>query len=177
LNADGSRQDSAHPRPASAATAVYSLVPGPGLPPPVRRAAEPWQASDARHVGWATAACLVARTQTLRELGPFDRSIFLYAEDLDLGLRTETWFDPGARVVHTGAHSTQRAYGGENYELLAKQRREVVRRRLGRRRAILDDVIELTTFADRALLRWLIGRSPRRETEQFRARLKAAARR
>jgi GT2 family glycosyltransferase len=125
-------------------------------------------------VGWATAACLVARTQTLEDLGPFDESIFLYAEDLDLGLRAETWFYPAARVVHTGAHSTQRAYGGENYELLAKQRREIVQRRLGRRRAIVDDVIELMTFADRALLRRLTGRSATRETERFRARVKAA---
>jgi hypothetical protein len=80
-------------------------------------------------------------------------------------------------VVHSGAHSTDRAFGGENFELLAGQRRAVVRRRLGRRRATLDDVIELMTFADRALLRALALRSPRRQTEQFRARLKAAVKR
>lgn len=174
LNSDGSRQDSAHPRPASPATAAHSLVPGPAQPRPLRRAAEPWRARGPRRVGWATAACLVARTETLRELGPFDESIFLYAEDLDLGLRTETWFRPEARVIHTRAHSTSAAFGGENYELLARQRRDVVRRRLGHRRAIVDDVIELMTFADRALLRRLIGRSAKRETERFRARLKAA---
>jgi hypothetical protein len=49
-----------------------------------------------------------------------------------------------------------------------------VRRRLGARRAILDDVIELTTFADRALLRRLIGRSAERERDRFRARMKVA---
>ncbi|HEX4720406.1 MAG TPA: glycosyltransferase, partial [Thermoleophilaceae bacterium] len=174
LNADGSRQDSAHPQPATPATAAYSLLPGPVLPPPLRRVVEPWQSGKARVVGWATAACLVARTDTLRDLGPFDESIFLYAEDLDLGLRAETWFDPRARAVHTGAHSTLRAYGGENFELLAKQRRDVVKRRLGRRRAMVDDVIELMTFADRALLRRVAGRSAKRETARFRARLKAA---
>jgi GT2 family glycosyltransferase len=125
-------------------------------------------------VGWATAACLVAQTQTLREAGPFDEAIFLYAEDLDLGLRAETWFRPDARVIHTRAHSTKPAFGGENYELLARQRREVVRRRLGRGRAMVDDVIELMTFADRALLHTLTGRSAKRETERFRARVKAA---
>ena len=174
LNADGSRQDSAHPLPASAATALYSLLPGPALPPPARRRAEPWQSDEPRRVGWATAACLLAQTETLRQLGPFDESIFLYAEDLDLGLRAETWFHPEARVVHTRAHSTERAFGGENYELLASQRRAVVQRRLGGRRAIVDDVIELMTFADRALLRTLTGRSAKRETERFRARVKAA---
>jgi hypothetical protein len=38
----------------------------------------------------------------------------------------------------------------------------------------VDDVIELMTFADRALLHGVTGRSARRETERFRARLKAA---
>jgi glycosyltransferase involved in cell wall biosynthesis/GT2 family glycosyltransferase len=174
LNADGSRQDSAHPLPASPATALYSLIPGQALPGPLRRRAEPWQSREPRRVGWATAACLVARTDTLKELGPFDESIFLYAEDLDLGLRAETWFHPEARVIHTRAHSTVPSFGGENYELLASQRREIVRRRMGGRRATLDDVIELMTFADRALLRTLTGRSAKKETERFRARVKAA---
>jgi glycosyltransferase involved in cell wall biosynthesis/GT2 family glycosyltransferase len=174
LNEDGTRQDNAHPRPATPTTALYSLIPGPALPPALRRRVEPWQSGAPRRVGWATAACLLARTDTLKEIGPFDESIFLYAEDLDLGLRAETWFRPEARVIHTRAHSTARAFGGENYELLARQRREVVRRRLGRGRAMVDDVIELMTFADRALLRTLTGRSAKRETERFRARVKAA---
>jgi GT2 family glycosyltransferase len=174
LNEDGTRQDNAHPRPATPTTALYSLIPGPALPPALRRRVEPWQSGEPRRVGWATAACIVARTDTLKAIGPFDESIFLYAEDLDLGLRAETWFHPEARVIHTRAHSTARAFGGENYELLARQRREVVRRRLGRRRAMVDDVIELMTFADRALLRTLTGRSAKRETERFRARVKAA---
>jgi N-acetylglucosaminyl-diphospho-decaprenol L-rhamnosyltransferase len=174
LNDDGTRQDSAHPRPATPATAAYSLIPGAALPRGLRRRVEPWQGDKPRRVGWATAACLMARTDTLKDIGPFDESIFLYAEDLDLGLRAETWFHPEARVIHTRAHATDRAFGGENYELLARQRREVVRRRMGGRRAMVDDVIELMTFADRALLRALSGRSARKETERFRARVKAA---
>ena len=178
LNDDGSRQDSAHPPPASPATALHALLPGPLLPRPLRRACEPWRATKARRVAWATAACIVATTDTLRALGPFDESIFLYAEDLDLGIRArETWFHPEARVVHSRAHSTGRAFSGENYDLLAKQRRDVVRRNFGPVRAILDDVIELTTFADRSLLRRLSGRSTRNETERFRARLRAAVKR
>jgi N-acetylglucosaminyl-diphospho-decaprenol L-rhamnosyltransferase len=175
LNADGTRQDSAHPAPASAAMALYALLPGPALPGPLRRAAEPWRSRTPRRVAWATAACLLAQTGTLKRLGPFDESIFLYAEDLDLGMRAaETWFHPDARVIHSRAHSTAKAFGGENYELLARQRRAVVRQRLGTGRTILDDVIELMTFADRALLRRLLGRSAKRETERFRARVKAA---
>ena len=174
LNADGSRQDSAHARPATPSTALYSLIPGGALPGPLRRRVEPWQSDGPRRVGWATAACLLAHTETLKALGPFDESIFMYAEDLELGLRAETWFHPEARVIHTGSHSTNRVYGGENYELLARQRREVVLRRMGKRRAKVDDVIELMTFADRALLHRLSGHSAKRETERFRARVKAA---
>jgi N-acetylglucosaminyl-diphospho-decaprenol L-rhamnosyltransferase len=170
LNADGSRQDGAHPPPASAATALYALAPGPLLPGPLRRAVEPWRARRPRRVGWATAACLVARTDTLRELGPFDESIFLYAEDLDLGLRAETWLRPDARVIHTRAHASERAFGGEPYDLLARRRREVILRRSGRVAATVDDVIELVTFANRALLRRLLGRPATREAARFRAR-------
>ena len=177
LDPDGSRQDSAHPRPASPATALYSLLPGAALPRVLRTAVEPWQSRRPRRVGWATAACLVASTGTLRQLGPFDESIFLYAEDLDLGLRAETWFHPEARVIHSRAHSTEKEFGGENYELLAKQRRDVIRRRLGGVRAIVDDLIELMTFADRAALRVVAGRSARRETQRFRARVRAAVQR
>ena len=57
-------------------------------------------------------------------------------EDLDLGLRAadagiETWFWPGARVLHTRAHATRRAFGGEPFELLARRRREVISARRG----------------------------------------------
>jgi GT2 family glycosyltransferase len=114
----------------------------------------------------------------LKQLGPFDPSIFLYAEDLELGLRAgqagvETWFHPEARVIHTRAHSTSPAFGGEAYALLARQRRDVVSRRAGPARAIVDDLIELATFANRALARRLLGRSAERETARFRARLAA----
>jgi GT2 family glycosyltransferase len=151
------------------------------LPGRLRRFTEPWQSRTPRRVGWATAACLVARTETLNALGPFDESIFLYAEDLDLGLRAadagvETWFHPEARVVHTRAHSTTRAFGGEAFELLAGRRRAVVTERLGRRRAIVDDVIQLVTFAERRFLKRLAHRPADREAAQMRALLAARKR-
>jgi len=79
-------------------------------------------------VGWAVGCAVVARTDTLRRLGPFDERIFLYGEDLDLGLRADaagvqTWFWPSARVIHAGAHSSARAFGGEPFELPTTSRR------------------------------------------------------
>ncbi|MGZ4186836.1 MAG: glycosyltransferase family 2 protein [Solirubrobacteraceae bacterium] len=174
LNADGSRQDTVHPRPTSPSDLGRVLVP-PGLAP--RRAAlslAPWRSDRPRRVGWAVGCALVARTDTLRRLGPFDDRIFLYYEDLDLALRAgehgvQTWFCPSARVLHHRAHSSEKEFGGEPFELLARARREVVVRRLGRRRAGLDDAAQAATFASRIVGKSLLGRSAGRERRQLEA--------
>jgi N-acetylglucosaminyl-diphospho-decaprenol L-rhamnosyltransferase len=131
IHPDGLRENSAHPEPGTPPELLRALVPAATLPRPVRARVEPWRADAPRRVGWAVGACLVARTETLRRLGPFDDRAFLYAEDLDLGLRAtdagvETWFWPSARVLHHRGHATTRAFGGEPYELLAARRRAVV---------------------------------------------------
>jgi GT2 family glycosyltransferase len=178
LNADGTRQDTVHPRPTSPADLGRVLV-SPGLAP--RWAAlglAPWRSDRPKRVGWAVGCALVARTDTLRGLGPFDERIFLYYEDLDLALRAgeqgvETWFCPSARVLHHRAHSSEREFGGEPFELLARARREVVARRLGPRRADLDDAAQAATFASRIAGKRLLGRPAVRERRQLRALLAA----
>ena len=57
------------------------------LPRRLRVAADPWRADAPRRVGWAIAAALAARTDTLRRLGPFDPGAFLFFEDMELCLR------------------------------------------------------------------------------------------
>jgi GT2 family glycosyltransferase len=116
----------------------------------------------------------VAKTATLRQLGPFDERIFLYAEDLDLGLRAaerdvETWFWPNTRVLHRRAHSTHVAFGGEPFERLARARHDVIERRLGGRRARLDDATQALTFASRGSLKRMLGRDAQRERRQLAA--------
>ena len=106
-------------------------------------------------VGWALGCCLAARTETLRALGPFDEDVFLYAEDLDLGLRAagtgiETWLWPEAQVLHHGAHSTASALGGEPYDLLARRRFEAVAKLRGRRAAVRDARVLALTHLVRA---------------------------
>ncbi|MFL5779756.1 MAG: glycosyltransferase [Thermoleophilaceae bacterium] len=181
IHPGGRREDSAHPEPASAPELARALVPAAALPRRLAAAVEPWRADAPRRVGWAVGACLAARTETLRRLGPFDERAFMYAEDLDLGLRAsdlgiETWFWPAARVLHHRAHATSRAFGGEPFELLAARRREVVgeRRGPGRRRA--DDVVQLATFASRAAIKTLLGRGAARERRQIGALLRARRR-
>jgi N-acetylglucosaminyl-diphospho-decaprenol L-rhamnosyltransferase len=174
LNSDGSRQDSVHPTPTSPAELLRAVVPPALLPGRAGRRLAPWRADGPRRVGWAVGCALVARTDTLRRLGPFDERIFLYGEDLDLGLRAaaqgvETWFWPTARVVHHAAHSAQAAFGGEPFDRLAHARHDVVARRLGVGRARLDDVAQAVTFTSRAALKRLAGRSAARERRQLAA--------
>jgi N-acetylglucosaminyl-diphospho-decaprenol L-rhamnosyltransferase len=180
LYPDGRRQDTVHPLPASVQDVVRAFVPGAVLPGPVAAWLEPWRSSAPRRVGWAVGCALAARTDTLRRLGPFDEGIFLYGEDLELGLRARaagvaTWFWPDARVCHHRAHSSAVAFGGEAFERLAAARHDVVRRRLGRRRAALDDALQALTFASRIVVKGLVGRPAQRERAQLRA--VAAARR
>jgi len=174
LKPDGTRQDSVQPRPASAADLIRALVPPGALPGSLSLPLAPWQADEPRHVGWAVGCAVVASAEALRRLGPFDERIFLYAEDLDLGLRAaevgvQTWFWPSARVLHARAHSTARAFGGEPFERLAQARHDVVARRLGPRRSRLDDAAQAVTFRSRRRLKRMLGRSGIREQRQLEA--------
>jgi GT2 family glycosyltransferase/glycosyltransferase involved in cell wall biosynthesis len=174
LNGDGSLQDTVHPLPASAADLVRSLVPPAAVPGRAGAWLAPWRAEAPRRVGWAVGCALVARTDTLRTLGPFDDSIFMYGEDLELGLRArrqgiETWLWPSARVVHRRAHSSAAAFGGEPFAVLARARHDVVARRLGRGRAGLDDLAQQLTFASRLALKRMLGRPAVRERRQLAA--------
>ncbi|MEI2703607.1 MAG: glycosyltransferase [Baekduia sp.] len=174
LNDDGSIQDSAHPLPGSPAALAASLLPARLLGGGVL----PWRSRRPRRAGWAIAAAVAARTATLRDLGPFDPGQFLFFEDLDLCLRAAgkgvpTLLDPRIELVHSGAHSTGPAYGGEPHELLARRRREVVAAQLGPASLRRDDAIQALTFSRAALLRTLTGRGAARPRAQLRA-LRAA---
>jgi N-acetylglucosaminyl-diphospho-decaprenol L-rhamnosyltransferase len=180
LNADGSVQDSAHPRPGRADDLVPALIPRPLLPPPLRRRYEPWRSERVTRVGWAVGACLVARTGLLRSLGPFDPDAFLFYEDMELCLAAAragvpTELHPDIALRHVGGTSTRRGLdAGEDLELRATRRREVVVRE-GRRRLAIDDAAQATTFALRGAARALARRGGGYERRQLLA-LRAARR-
>lgn len=136
LNADGSVQDSAHAQPGRVRL----------------RRGRPWRSDHERTVGWAIAACLAARTSTLRALGPFDPEPQLFYEDLDLCLRARvpTVLHPSAEVVHLGGHSTGDL---DRLAIEARRRREVVGARLGRRALLLDDLGQAVELGLRAPVR------------------------
>jgi N-acetylglucosaminyl-diphospho-decaprenol L-rhamnosyltransferase len=179
LNLDGSIQDSAHPLPGTLEALIPAAVPRFLLPAPLRTRYEPWRSARPRRVGWAVAACIAARTETLRRLGPFDPDAFLFYEDLDLCLRAAdvripTELRPSVVLRHRGGASVERALAGRDAELRARRRREVMAGR-GRRQLVLDDAAQALTFATRAAGRTALRRGGRYEREQLRAL--AAARR
>jgi GT2 family glycosyltransferase/glycosyltransferase involved in cell wall biosynthesis len=171
---DGARQDSVHPAPSSFADLITVAIPPALLPGRSGVALAPWRASAPRRVGWAVGCALVARTDLLRRFGPFDETIFLYGEDMELGLRAaqngvETWFWPSARVLHHRAHASARAFGGEPFERLARARREVVARTLGGRAASVDGAALAVRYTSRWALKRALGRPAERELRQLRA--------
>jgi GT2 family glycosyltransferase len=174
LNGDLSVQDSVHPVPASVPDLVRSLVSPALVPGGLGAPLWPWRSPDPRRVGWAVGCALVGRTETFKRLGPFDETIFLYGEDLELGLRAaqsgvETWFWPASRVVHHRAHAARAEFGGEPFDRLARARHDVVERRLGHRRAVIDDRAQAVTFASRLAVKRALGLPAERERLQLRA--------
>lgn len=174
IHPDGRRQDGVHPEPGTAPEAVRSLIPAGLLPKRVGSLIEPHRLERPARVGWAVGACIVARTETLRSLGPFDADVHLYAEDLDLCLRAadagiETWFHPETRVLHREAHSTVRRFGGEPARLLALRRRAVISQRRGDGIRRMDDAIQLVTNMTRLVLKSLILRDTTAERERLAA--------
>ncbi|MDQ0574686.1 glycosyltransferase family 2 protein [Agromyces albus] len=66
---------------------------------------------EARIAGWLSGSCLLVRRAAFDAIGGFDEGYFMYFEDVDLGVRMAeaghlNLYEPSARVVHTGAHST-----------------------------------------------------------------------
>lgn len=174
LSPDGLRQESGHLDPDSPLLWLKALLPPGVLPASLQSRIDPWRSQRTRTVGWAMSACLVAPTPTLRRLGPFDERIFLFAEDMDLGLRAadagvETVFRPDARVVHLDGHSVAPAFGGEPFELLARQRRAVIGERRGQGAADRDDRILTATLLNRIAVNTLLRRPSARERAQLEA--------
>ena len=172
LEPDGRVQRSAHPLPGTIGAFLPALVYPPLLPRALRERAEPHRAERPRTVGWAIAACLAASTPLLRRLGPFDPTVHLFAEDMELCLRARaagvpTVLHPQLRLRHAGGHAVLRS--GEPYGLLAQRRRDAVERTLGARARTRDDAAQALTFATRIAARFALGRDHRRERAQLEA--------
>ena len=152
LNADGTIQRSAHPVPGRPDSVLAALIPPRLIPGSMGTRLEPFRAPRPVEVGWAIGACLVASTDLLRSLGPFDPSVFLYGEDMDLCLRARAAgipvvYRPDVSVVHEGGRSTEVSLAEpQRLEMQARRRREVILEQLGPNALAVDDVAQRLTF-------------------------------
>jgi N-acetylglucosaminyl-diphospho-decaprenol L-rhamnosyltransferase len=159
IGPDGATQHSVHPFPTVGLTVGFNL----GLHRLSRRLADRlciegyWNADLARRVPWAIAAFLLVRRRALDAAGGFDESMWLHAEDVDLGWRLEragweTWYEPSARVRHMGSVSTRKAFGsGVEARFMQESYRWMVRR-WGRPRARVVASVNFAGAASKALL-------------------------
>jgi len=70
-----------------------------------------YQGTTPRTVDWLSGACLVARIDSLEQVGGFDPDYFMFFEDVDLcfRLKKKGWrsiYVPSASITHSGAHAT-----------------------------------------------------------------------
>lgn len=75
-----------------------------------------WQHDREREVDWVVGAAVLMRRTCVEDIGGFDESFFMYAEDVEWCLRArrrgwEIWFTPQAVVRHVGNVSGEQAYG------------------------------------------------------------------
>ncbi len=69
-----------------------------------------WGVTRSLQVDWVSGACLVARRETVQQVGGLDEAMFMYFEDNDWCRRMrlaswQVWYNPGAEVVHIGGAS------------------------------------------------------------------------
>lgn len=178
-NPDGSPQPSASGPPVGAWPWIGAVVPGALAPPALRARTEPWRLEKAIRVGWLTGACVAGPRGALLELGPFDPTLEMYGEDLDLCLRAgraglESWFCPdAAEILHHGGASAALHYGAGPERVVAETRRAVLRRAYGparERRAWLAQRLNLSL---RIAAKRALGRDPTRERAALEAALSA----
>jgi N-acetylglucosaminyl-diphospho-decaprenol L-rhamnosyltransferase len=161
LNEDGTLQSSVAPLPSPAVAAVQATGLSRFLPDGWQpRWSTHWSHAEEREIEAAIAAVLLVRGATWDELGGFDESAFMYAEDRDLCWRARlagwrVWFTPRAEFVHVGsgtATTTWTAAG--RAERVGAAEAAMVRRHRGRTSAALT----IGVWRAGLLARWLYSR-------------------
>jgi N-acetylglucosaminyl-diphospho-decaprenol L-rhamnosyltransferase len=179
LNSDHSPQPSASGPPTGPWPWLGAVVPGRVQPQPLRARTEPWRFEGTVRVSWLSGACISAPAQALRDLGPFDPAIHLYGEDMDLGLRAEragvpSYFCPHlARVVHHHRGSISQLLPDGPWELIARNRRAVIRRAFGTWPERASQAALLLNLGLRTMSKPLLGQDAASDHTALRAALGA----
>ena len=154
---DGSTQHSVFPFPTLPFTALNAV----GALALSRRLARRWPVPGrwdphrAGEVPWAVGAFLIVRRSAWEEVGGFDESEWMYAEDLDLGWRLarggwRTLYEPAALVHHDESAATSRAWGPERYERWHRSTYRWLLRRRGPARTRATALFNVAGYGARA---------------------------
>jgi N-acetylglucosaminyl-diphospho-decaprenol L-rhamnosyltransferase len=129
---EGGRYPSARRFPSMTDAAGHALL---GLFAPDNRFTRSYQrseldgvAAEVRTVDWVSGACFLVRRRAFEQVGGFDESYFMYAEDVDLCWRLgqagwQVVYVPTAEVTHLQGRSTDR----HPYRMILEHHRSLLR--------------------------------------------------
>ena len=181
VGTDGRAQHSVHPFP----TVWLTLVANLGLHRLSRRLGDrlciegSWDDSRPRVVPWAIAAFVLVRRDAFDQVGGFDASQWLHAEDLDLAWRLDregwdTWYEAAADVRHVGSVATGKLFGAdlearwmnESYAWMARRRGRLVARAVALVN-VAGTAVRLAGLSVLAAVRPARFRSPRNDLRRW----------
>ena len=172
---DGSLQPSASGPVVGVWPWIGALIPGAIQPGWMLRRTEPWRLEGTIEVTWLTGAVIAAPTALLRDLGPFDESIELMYEDLDLCLRAarrsiQSLFAPEvAMAIHIGGTAREKRFADDGLALAQGNRREVIERSFGVGAAGRSTAALKLNLLLRSALKRILGRSSSPERAELSA--------
>jgi N-acetylglucosaminyl-diphospho-decaprenol L-rhamnosyltransferase len=179
LNPDGSIQSSRRRFPALATAFLESTVLQQWFPH--NRVIRHYYVADRpedeiQEVDWVTGACLLARRETIEEVGLLDEGFFMYSEELDWCRRAKErgWrvvYLPTARVIHYGAQSSEQV---KSFQHIQFQRSKIryFRKHHGSWQAEVLRLFVLATYLYQLIveaLKWLVGHKRPLRAERVRA--------
>lgn len=183
VNGDGSHQPSARRFP-TLFSAAFSMLGLSSRFPESRHALDLHSLHGDRErfpADWLTGACLMVRTEAIRQVGLLDEGFFMYFEETDWCRRLsaagwEGWYVPSAEVMHLGGQSVaspenNKAFSGDHPAHWTNSRRRYGRRYFGAAGMLLSELIQIALYA----LIWLRHRWRRSERSRSKARSAAIA--
>jgi len=119
---------------------------------------------EVQEVDWVTGACLLARRETIEEVGLLDEGFFMYSEELDWSrrIKAQRWqliYLPTARVIHHGAQSSEQV---KSFQHIQFQRSKIryFRKHHGPWQAAVLRLFILATYLYQLIveaLKWMVG--------------------
>jgi N-acetylglucosaminyl-diphospho-decaprenol L-rhamnosyltransferase len=119
---------------------------------------------EVQEVDWVTGACLLARRETIEQVGLLDEGFFMYSEELDWcrRIKAQGWkviYLPTARVIHYGAQSSEQV---KSFQHIQFQRSKIryFRKHHGPWQAEALRLFILVTYLYQLIveaLKWLVG--------------------